>query len=500
MEQQFIAGENIMWKYFFRLSVFILLIFTVACSAQLTPENETHNPTELPATETLLSTPIQVSTATPAPQLTATPIPEPTVTTLAVITALPPADTVVEPECPPLTNNLSQHAWSNGAVLFNTGEIVEGTLWWPQVEQDGIWAISADSLDPQLVYQPAKNVTVSPDGTTLASFKPVPEGSLPILVLYSMITDESVDITMPPIIGEPMIGQYPTWLPDGRIAYVALLERNLGAGEVWDVVIVDPTTRAVERSTLELNLPEYEFYEYDTEWGIPSGFVAVDPTYQRVLYTAGDGQNHEIRLLDIATGEILWKEQSEYLINTSPQWAQDGQQVLFEVAILRQDIPSDTSGDGEIPFAWGKLISLTRDGEEEELSFKPFPGLLDHLVNNFSRSPDGRYIFYNFFSNETSSIHAYIVDTAIGESAEICDPQSHWFGSWPLGSADSGEVEVHWLSNDRLIYRTLVERGGQWAHSLRILNIPEWTSQVIYEGEPGHGTNVFGWTPVEFSK
>lgn len=501
--QNFISKKKIIRNFVFKLSFFLLLILFGACSVQTQPDIVTDDQIRLQIIETATPTATHISTATLEPQPTITLTLELTITTTFKATTSPiPSPTeskVSQTECPSLVNNMAQHFPPSVGILFNTGKLSEGALWWPQVEEDGIWVISANSLEPQLVYQSAKYVSVSPDGNRLVSGKAVSPENSPTIVLYSIDTGESNDIVLPPVVGEPIVGQYPTWISDDHIAYITRLEKKLGSGEIWNEVILGATSQKVESSTLELNLPEYEFDENDTDQDIPTGFVAVDPTRKRVLYTAGNDRNHEIRLLDLDTGEILWKERSEYLINTIPQWSQDGQRVLFNTSILRQDIEpyAGSSGDSYIPFAWNKLVSLSRDGEEEALPQQPYPGLLDQELNNFSRSPDGRYIFYNFYSYETSSIHAYIVDTVTGRNREICDPKSRFFGSWPLGSGDSGKVEVHWLPNSQLVYRTLIEKDGQWAHSLRVLNIPEWTSEVIYEAEPGYGINIFGWTPVE---
>ncbi|MBE2223711.1 MAG: hypothetical protein IAF02_19380 [Anaerolineae bacterium] len=505
-KQEFIPEKKFIRNFLIKLSLFLMTTHLVACSVQTQADIETDSPIQLPMSETSPPTTTHISTATLEPQTAITLTLEPTITTTSTATSppipSPTESTVSQAECPSLVNNLARHIWSSGGILFNTGKLPEGALWWPQVEKDGIWVISANSLEPQLAYQPAKYVSISPDGNRLVSGKAVSTGNSPIIVLYSINTGKFNEIVLPLVVGEPIVDQYPTWISNDHVANITRLEKNLGSGEIWNEVVVDATSQKIESSTLELNLPEYYFDKYDEEQGIPTGFVAVDPTRKRVLYTAGNDQNHEIRLLDLETGEILWKERSEYLTNNIPQWSQDGQRVLFNISMLRQDVEPYTglSGDSYIPFAWSKLVSLSRDGEEEALPLQPYPGLLDQELNNFSRSPDSRYIFYSFYSYETSSIHAYIVDTLTGENRQICDPQSRFFGSWPLGSADSGKVEVHWLPNSQLVYRTLVEKDGQWAHSLRVLTIPEWTSEVIYEADPRYGINVFGWTPVEFPK
>lgn len=488
-----------MWDSLLKRLLTGTLIFMAACSTQLPTESEVSESVLLPTATPLPPTVSQLPVTTVKPPATATITVEPIPTQSPIVAATPTlsTDLVIQDECPVVIDNHDLLVWTSGSVLYNTGKVFENTLWWPEVEEDGIWAISAANLNPRLVYQPAKNIAVSPDGNMLVSFKAVSEGDSPIMIIYSIPTGKSIEITMPHLEGDPIIGQFPTWLPDGRIVTAARLEQNLGYGETWNMVLVDPKTQAIEQTTLELNLPDYEFFQYDVQRSIPSGFVAVDPTYQVALYTAGDDQHHEIRLANLANGEILWKGQSEYLINSSPQWTQDGQRVLFEVAVPREDVSLENK-DWAISFAWSKLVSLNRNGSENVLPTQPFEGLLDHVVNNFSYSPDGRYIFYTFYNDQTTTLHAYIIDTVARTLGEICDSKSRLFGSWPLGSADPGKVDIDWLPNGNLMYRTLVTSDNQWFHSLRVLNMLEWTSRVIFEANLGHGVNMFGWTPIEF--
>lgn len=492
--QLFIPFKQLLQKVFVFL-LFLILVFIGACSGQ--PELE-QIPTGIPLPKETPTTTITIPTIVPAPQQIGSSIsefiPSPTPYEMVVPTLLP----TLPMTCPVVINNsLPIQGWPDGSILFNTGKLTETSLWLPQIDQDGIWAISSGMVVPQLLYQEAKHISIAPNGNTLVSFKPAPATNDFIMVFYSILTGESVEITVPSPAGEPLRG-YLIWLPDGRIVNIIRKEQLLGVGEIWDTVFIDLPTQTIESTRLEFSLPEYEFSEHNVELGIPAGIISVDPTFQRILYTAGNNRNHLIRLLDTDTGEILWQEQSAYLINTSPQWTENGQKVLFEVALIRQDIPPETgpNGDWYIPYTWTKLISLSRDGLVEELPNQPFLGLLDHRVNNFSRSPSGRYIFYNFYDHDILAIRAYIVDTLTGKNQEICDPQSSWFASWP-NNLPGSEVEVYWSGNDQLIYRVLIGENNQWFHSLRVLDIPTWTSHIVFETNPEYGIKVFGWTPVE---
>src|SRR5690606_3727974 len=250
-------------------------------------------------------------------------------------------------------------------------------------------------------------------------------------------------------------------------------------GHVWEIDTIDLETQQVERAILELNLPEYEFFEHNAERGWPSGFVSVDPTYTRVLYTAGDegiGPRHEIRLLDLETGEILWQISNTALAEVPPEWSKDGSSVLFKVGERAT----------ETGYSWNRIVSLTRDGVEEELPPQPFPRA-NSYVANVSRSPNGRFIFYSLHSYETGRLHGYVVDTLTWEAGDVCDPDHDLLGSLPYD-----RVEVDWLPEGQLVYRVLIENeDGTIAHSLRVLDIPSWTAQVVFEAEPGYGVEIF---------
>ncbi|MCL4871423.1 MAG: hypothetical protein KJ063_20885 [Anaerolineae bacterium] len=477
-------SKTIMTQLFFIFSAISL----AACSIQAIREDEltpaVTTMANMEATASITQTQNPTATVQMRPTVTATPAPALTTTpTTAPIPTTSPTSTpgiIVRMECPTLISNIASSVWPNGSILFNTGRIWEGLLWWAEVEQEGIWAISAGNLEPQLAYQPARYVAVSPDGAILRAGIVSDNGS-PELILYNFITQETTRISVS-VAWREYSTFPPRWLPDGRIEYYVVIDEwKLGTGETRDVVFLDLATQTFESKTWELNLPEYEFFEYDIERGYPSGFAAVDPTYKRVLYTAGGGRHHEIRLLDLETGEVLWRGSTPSLVDVPPEWSEDGSSVLL---LVGEPIPGTS-------FAWSKLVSMTRDGIEEELPPQPFPGAESYIAN-ISRSPNGRFIFYSLYSYATGGLHGYVVDTLTWEVGDVCDPEHNLFGSLPYDN-----VEVDWLPEGQLVYRVLVEKEGQPAHSLRVLDIPSWTAQVIFEAEPGHGVNVFGWTPIE---
>jgi hypothetical protein len=86
------------------------------------------------------------------------------------------------------------------------------------------------------------------------------------------------------------------------------------------------------------------------------------------------------------------------------------------------------------------------------------------------------------------------VDTTTSEIREICDPGTTFVTGF------QGKVTGIWLDNNRFVYRILITKDSQQTHSLRVLDIPTWTTQTVFEPDPGYGVNIFGWTPIEFSE
>jgi hypothetical protein len=79
----------------------------------------------------------------------------------------------------------------------------------------------------------------------------------------------------------------------------------------------------------------------------------------------------------------------------------------------------------------------------------------------------------------------FVLDTETWELGEICQ-------------AGTSFIDGFWLSSEQFVYRVSTEKDGQAIHSLRFLDIPGWTTQILFEPGPGYGVNIFGWTPIEF--
>lgn len=250
---------------------------------------------------------------------------------------------------------------------------------------------------------------------------------------------------------------------------------------------IDVKTQEVITLTQELTLPDYAYYDGDTDKGLFYGYHSLDPHEQVILYTAqneGD-TNFEVRLLDLQNGEILWRGETQLLSDTFPQWSADGSKVLFDV--------SDPQG-------WTKIISLTRDGQVEELPSQPFPFVEEGQLSGYSRSPDGRYLFYTAAEPDlqtfTFKIRAFVLDIATWQVSEICDPE----GSFVLSIPSRGATDDLWLPSSQFVYRVWHENEGILWHSLHLLDIPSWTTYPLFEAEPGYGISIVNWTQTEFSK
>ena len=79
----------------------------------------------------------------------------------------------------------------------------------------------------------------------------------------------------------------------------------------------------------------------------------------------------------------------------------------------------------------------------------------------------------------------FLLDTSAWQVGQICDSEATFF-------------DGQWITNELFVYLALIEKEGQTAYSLRILDVTRWEYQEIFQSEPGYGINLFGWTNFEF--
>ena len=96
-------------------------------------------------------------------------------------------------------------------------------------------------------------------------------------------------------------------------------------------------------------------------------------------------------------------------------------------------------------------------------------------------SPNGQYIIYGVWRSAQQG-PGFLVDRHTFQVGEICSPIATF-------------IDGFWLSDELYVYRMALESG---AHTLQILDVPSWTTQIIYESTPGYGINIFGFTPHYF--
>jgi hypothetical protein len=386
-------------------------------------------------------------------------------------------------QCPHLTKQSQTFSWSQGSILFSKGEIIEEARPNTIYTQPGIWAISANGLNPRLVHASYTGARISPDGTTLLNIARDVNDATQEAIFYEI--RERREVTR---VNVPYDYWFREWLQDGRVQFRNIVERTERVGETRDIYIFDPDTKEVERLIKKLDLPDFAFRDWELDRGLFQGYESSDPTGQLILYTAkkNNSDGFEVRLYNLKTDEILWRHDTKYLADATPEWSQNGSHVLFIVSI-----PITSRSD-----SWWKIISLTREGKVEELPPQPFPFLEDGQLNHYSRSPDGQYLFYTALQVDNEKLHsrirAFILNRHTGEIGEICDAKTSFLASVPAHDAAG-----HWLPENQFIYRVIIEKEGQLAQALRILDIPSWKTKTIYEAEAGQGINVLGWTPVE---
>lgn len=394
----------------------------------------------------------------------------------------PPPPTInFQSQCPVMQQN-QLLVWP-GSILFSKGSIFDRYQVHKINPQLGIWAISANSLQDYLVYDSARWISISTDGTVLLNVEKDIQTNNQKIIFYNLVSNDEVVFTEfydNYLFMELWLNTYPL----NR----TISERIEENGIKETTYILNSMTRDVEKSIREIFLPNFAFNESESNRGLFHGYESIDPLRQLVLYTAIKNNNNgfEVRLFNIETGQILWQHDTQYLPSTVPQWSEDGNYVLFVV-----NMPNADGG-------WWKIIKLTRDGTIEEFPSQPFPFIEKGELIHYSLSPNGQYLFYVALETDISTLtkthRAFIANLLTGEIKEICDSKATFITPVPAQDNEAG----FWLPNNYFVYRSLIEQEDTLMHSLRILDVSSWTAQEIFKAEAGLGINVFGWTPLEF--
>lgn len=461
-----------------KMLLFLLVFLMFGC--QKSPEQNLN--TDLSTQENLTSitplpTPIITPTQIPTSMIIPTPtkVPTPTATLLPIQTASPVPAVIVKDSCPTLVEPGNSPMLGGGSILFGTGAISPSSGFAHPLnpERPGVWAVSDNNSPPQLVYDIPSDqnsfALVSPGGKWLLSFRLEPGNSMQQVAIFFNI-EEGQEYSL--FIPESSLIAF-EWLAGGRFKYIAEAEYLEGLGLIQSGWILDPQTQQSEPFTEEFALPDFNFLLDYVERLIPAGYASLDPTGELILYTASiNGRDDMVRLMVRETGEIIWEEESIRLsIGVEPEWSADGSRVLFIVEVPRE------LGQG----SYDRIISLTRDGEVEELPTQPLPRVTSRAIDNLTRSLDSRYILYRLGDNK-----GFVLDTETWELGEICQTGTSF-------------IDGFWLSSELFVYRVSLEEDGEVIHSLRLLDIPGWTTQIFFESGSGYGINIFGWTPIEFS-
>ena len=381
--------------------------------------------------------------------------------------------------CPIIQNGTSNPLFVDGSLIFQVGRIFDEYHTDEIVTNSQTWVMSTN-LVPKIILENALAHRISSDGQLLLARHY--ENDESELVFYDLASKSLV-----PYDGYLFLQR---WF-DGGPQYGNVVEKMEGIGIKQEVIYPISDTQSTEKVIEEYNLPEYAFSDAEIDQGIFYGYESIDPLGEVILYTAkASDKNHgfEVRLLDLKTGHTLWQHDT-YFLPTSlpPQWSSDGERVSFIISTP----PTEPNGD------WWKIVQLSRTGELIDLPSQPFRGTEDGGLNHFSISPNGRHLFYtnvNTDKNFNTTRRAFIVDIDSGMVGEICDSESQIIASIPVRN---GKIEGLWLSDEQFIYRVLIEKEGQLTHSLRILDIPSWSLQILFEPEPGDGVYVVGWSPLE---
>ncbi len=455
----------------------ILMTYLPACESGAIELAATTNPNQMPAvtkieSATAIATIASLPIETVVPTLSATPsVIETTATTFVTNTPTPLTETLIN-QCPKTIDTSENKLWAEGSILFSTGQLTDGHADAFKPQEPGIWMISANQMEPKLAYEIPDSSSswalLSNDGNTLLYVdngnpylgEALPQPKVTLYDLESQTEIWSINI--------PARALNYEWSVDGLIRFLIHEERLWEIGIRRTYFLIDPKTGQSQNQMQELSLPGFQFNN-ETR---PHGYASISPSGEFALYSSTAESGVDIRLLNIMTGETLWKQNAQALPGPlQPEWAKDSGSVLFYF----HDLIGEDS--------YVKILRLDTNGQLEELPSQPYPQLYPStFIDLLTASPDKRYIIYKAGWQDPKG---YAVDTATGQIREICE-------------AGTTFVDGQWFTENLFVYRVLMEKDGELAHSLRVLDVSSWNNQIIFEAEPGYGINIFGWTPIEF--
>ena len=385
-----------------------------------------------------------------------------------------PNMTGLDDKCPQIYNE--DTILSSGSVIYNSDDI------------PGIWAISTLNQTPILVYDTSQrqpsSVMISKDSNQLLIvFEEYdPENGFKYeIVVYDLLNQEETLVNLET---ESWLTIW-DWLDDGRIKFLKNVESLPNLGEIQEYVIVNPTTQSVEEVIKKFDLPS--ILEDDGIQFLYSKIASVSPDQKHVLYTGlGTNSKSEIVLWDVHSDSLIWKQQGDFagvnyppppFLTSQPEWNENGDEVLFSGILYEEDE------------SYRGVFQVTQDAQLEQLvNYNNIPSDDKQGWHSryFSISPNNRYLHLGLAKPSDEPPRTigpgFILNTVTSEVKEICDPNSVF-------------IDGKWNSNDKFLYRVLKHDNSQ---SLRILDIPSWTTQILYETDPGNGINIIGWTPIEF--
>lgn len=377
-------------------------------------------------------------------------------------------------KCPQIYNG--ETTLSSGSAIYNSDEI------------PGIWAISTSNQTPILVYDTSQrepsSVMLSKDNNKLLiGFEEYdPENGFKYeIIVYDLLDREETLVNLE---SESWLTIW-EWLDNGSVKFLENVESLPNLGEIQEYVIVNPTTQSIEEETKKFDLPGY--LEDDGVQFLYSKIASVSPDQEHVLYTGlGTNSKSEIVLWDVDSNSLIWKQQGNFagvnypppsFLTSQPKWIENGDAVVFSGMLYEEDKINRGI------FQVGQNAQL-----KQLVSYDNIPSDDEHGWHSryFSISPNGRFVHVGLAkpSDEPPRIMGpgFFVDTVTGEVMEICDTNSVF-------------IDGKWISNDQFLFRV---RQFDDRQSLRILDIPSWTTQVLYDTASGDGINIIGWTPIEF--
>jgi hypothetical protein len=289
---------------FYRMRIILLLFFIILLTACNSDQHFTQTTSSI--TSTLSKTFSTIPTAT---SITSTIEPTKTIAnespTTIYKTQMPTIGTTLsltqEPtlttntECPQKIPADSGSILTNGSILFT----FDGPL-----SPGGVWTFSSGNSAPQKITEGLEVthpnfVLLSPDKSQLAWLDVLNEPR--VLIIYNPLTDKKTYI---PAENDWSITE--EWQADGRIKILTNTIETQTIGLKYSYNLFNPFLYNSTELTEDFKLPELQL-DQNRWW---AGYASINPSRNKVFYTALDGNHTDFVLRDTDNNKEIWRDKT----------------------------------------------------------------------------------------------------------------------------------------------------------------------------------------------